>query len=244
VDYVQHIRRLTKEVPPEKSPQEWKIPSPVIEGFHEVISPGKTGCEFAYMYRLNLTSGKEYVLDSGRLEMNVLLINGKSHIKSEKLEECMNKFDSFYIPGKTRVKIRALENCIFYIGAAECEGIGKEFFRKYIKDLPLGEIRQIHGNGVCERDVYFTLNPEVPASRLICGITFGRNGSWTSWPPHQHGEHLEEIYCYFGMPPPGFGMHIVYCNPGKPDEITVHIVKEGDVVAMPYGYHPTVAIRG
>ncbi|NSW89263.1 MAG: 5-deoxy-glucuronate isomerase [Firmicutes bacterium] len=224
--------------------EEWKVPSPSVEGFHEVVSPKKTKCEYAYMYRLNLPERKEYILNSGKLEMNAVLINGKCSIKSDKLEECMHKFDSFYIPGKTSIKIAALENCTFYIGAAECNGIGKEFFRKYEKELPFGEIRQIHGNGISKREVYFTLNPEISASRLICGITWGGNGSWTSWPPHQHGEYLEEIYCYFDMPPPGFGMHLVYCKPGRTDEITVHIVKDGDVVIMPYGYHPTVAAPG
>lgn len=87
----------------------------------------------------------------------------------------------------------------------------------------------------------FTLAPQDKASRLICGLTWSGDGSWTSWPPHQHEKYLEEIYCYFDMPKPKFGFHVSYTNSGDVDNMVVHTVYSGTMVQAPAGYHPTVA---
>jgi 5-deoxy-glucuronate isomerase len=44
------------------------------------------------------------------------------------------------------------------------------------------------------------------------------------------------------MPAPSFGIQLVYTNPREPELAT--IVREGDVVLMPQGYHPNVAAPG
>lgn len=219
----------------------WKITSPSEKGFFEVVAPGKNDCRALYFYRLNLNRGDKFTLNSGKQELNTALIRGRADLKSEYFNESMVKLDSFYLPGNSEAKLTAVEDCTFYIGGAICEGKGSPFFREFQKDLPLGEIRQIHGQGPGEREVFMTLNPEAPASRLICGYTWGKPGGWTSWPPHQHEKHLEEIYCYFDMPDESCGFHLSYLEPGKIGSSHFHAVKDGDVVLAPRGYHPTVA---
>ena len=155
----------------------WDITSPETEGFHPCIVPGIQDCKAVHIYRLNLHAGSQYILESGKLEMNPVLIKGKAHVSCESFQQEMEALDSFYINGGVSVEIRATEDCIFYIGGATCEGYGKPFFRKFEKDLPLGSIHQIHGHGVGQREVFFTLNPEVEASRLLCGLTWGGNGA-------------------------------------------------------------------
>jgi 5-deoxy-glucuronate isomerase len=86
-----------------------------------------------------------------------------------------------------------------------------------------------------------TLSDQDEASRLICGLTWSGGGAWTSWPPHQHEKDLEEVYCYFDMPLPHFGLHISYLNSGEVEDIVTHTVHTGTVVQAPVGYHPTVA---
>ena len=76
----------------------------------------------------------------------------------------------------------------------------------------------------------------------MAGVTFSEPGHWTSWPPHEHAALLEEAYLYIDMPAPSFGVQLVYSNPGEPELVT--IVREGDVVLMPKGYHPNVAAPG
>ncbi|MBR8749502.1 5-deoxy-glucuronate isomerase [Fusobacterium sp. DD29] len=223
----------------------WKVNSPEEYGFHEVIIPENSDCKVANIFRLNLKKGDNYILNSNKLELHAVLIEGEAVLSEHaSLKNKMNKFDSFYIPSKDKIKITAIEDSIFYIAGALCEGIGKPIFRKFDSSLPIGDIHQIHGEGVGRREVMFTLAPSDKASRLICGLTWGGNGAWTSWPPHQHEKDLEEVYCYFDMPAPKFGLHISYLKSGQVDEIVSHVVQSGTMVQAPCGYHPTVASPG
>ena len=76
----------------------------------------------------------------------------------------------------------------------------------------------------------------------MAGVTFSEPGNWTSWPPHEHAAMLEEAYLYIDMPAPAFGVQLVYTDAREPELAT--IVREGDVVLMPQGYHPNVAAPG
>ena len=76
----------------------------------------------------------------------------------------------------------------------------------------------------------------------MAGVTFSAPGNWTSWPPHEHAALAEEAYLYIDMPAPAFGVQLVYTDPAEPELAT--IVREGDVVLMPQGYHPNVAAPG
>ena len=80
------------------------------------------------------------------------------------------------------------------------------------------------------------------ARKVVVVTTFSAPGNWTSWPPHEHAEMLEEAYLYIDMPAPAFGVQFVYTNTGDPEIAT--FVRDGDVVLMPNGYHPNVAAPG
>jgi 5-deoxy-glucuronate isomerase len=84
------------------------------------------------------------------------------------------------------------------------------------------------------------------AHRLMVGETFNPPGHWSSYPPHKHdgrdGEpKLEEIYYYRIDPPQGFGHQMLYTADG---ESVTHVVRDGDAVLLPYGYHPVAAPPG
>lgn len=236
---------MQRNVDNKKRMEKWNFTSPAEPGFHEVIAPNKADCRAIYIYRLNLSAGDSYLLRSGELEMNPVLINGKAKLSGHQtLNKDMEKFDSFYIPANNEIRITAVEDSIFYIAGARYEGIGEPSFRKFDITLPIGDIHQIHGHGVGQREVMFTLAPQTPASSLICGLTWGGQGAWTSWPPHQHENDLEEAYCYFDMDPPKFGFHISYLKSGEVEDIVTHTVQSGSMILAPCGYHPTVASPG
>ncbi len=73
-------------------------------------------------------------------------------------------------------------------------------------------------------------------------MTFPAQGNWMSWPPHEHAGMLEEAYLYVDMPEPSWGIQLVYTDPRSPELVVV--VREGDVVLMPRGYHPGVSAPG
>lgn len=231
--------KLTKE-----RMEQWKFISPGEEGLHEIIAPGKADCQQVYIYRLNLRAGQTYRLRTEEKEMNAACIMGWARVSCPAFEEDCRRLDSFYVTSETEVVIEAGEDAVFYIGGAVDEGYGKSYFRKFDLSLPLGEIHQIHGKGVGRREVFMTVNPETPSSRLLAGLTWGGNGTWTSWPPHQHEKDLEEVYCYFDMDAPHFGLHLSYGEPGDVHGIVAHTVTTGTMVLAPRGYHPTVGSPG
>ncbi len=220
----------------------WKFQSPEENGFHKVIESSVADCRVINVSRLNLSQGEKFELRDSELELNAVVIAGSCEIRQSDFG-CLTfkKFDSFYIPHGATVEITAIDSCIFYIAGAPCDGIGEPSYRIYDPDLPIGDIHQVHGAGLGRREVSFTLDPGTKASRLICGITFGATGAWTSWPPHQHEKDLEEAYCYFDMPSPKCGFHVSYLESGKLEDAVVHPVHSGSMVIAPRGYHPTCA---
>lgn len=225
-----------------KHPSNWKYTSPKEEGFHEVVSPANSACKITWIFRLNLKKGNQYQLIDDKLELNGTAIIGSIKLAGAEGVYKLDKLDSFYLPAKEEVLIIALEDCTLFIGGSLYEGKGQFFIRKYDLSLPLGDIHQIHGKPPCQREVFMTIAQQDEGSRLICGITSGHPGAWTSWPPHQHSADLEEVYCYFDIPRPQSAFHFSSRNAG--DFEMVHPVSTGDCVIVPEGYHPTCGMPG
>jgi 5-deoxy-D-glucuronate isomerase len=92
------------------------------------------------------------------------------------------------------------------------------------------------------RQVSICLGKNIEAGRLLLGFTISDPGNWTSWPPHEHAEMLEEMYVYFDMPRPAYGIQLVYNDTESPELLTV--VRDGDAILIPRGYHPNVSLPG
>jgi 5-deoxy-glucuronate isomerase len=102
------------------------------------------------------------------------------------------------------------------------------------------------GRDAYGREVHDLFVRDPHARRLMVGETFNPPGHWSSFPPHKHdgrdGEpRLEEIYHYRVDPPQGFGHQMLYTTDG---ESVTHEVRDGDVVVLPYGYHPVSSPPG
>lgn len=223
-------------------PANWKYTSPEEEGFHEIVTPENSACKITWIFRLNLRKGNEYLLKMDKLELNGVVIKGKITAYHASAENILEKLDSFYLPGDEALTILATEECTIFIGGSLYEGKGNFFVRKYDLSLPLGDIRQIHGIPPYQREVFMTFAQQDEGSRLICGITYGESGMWTSWPPHQHSKDLEEVYCYFDIPKPQSAFHFASRKDGEFE--CIHPVSSGDCVVVPEGYHPTCGMPG
>ena len=102
------------------------------------------------------------------------------------------------------------------------------------------------GKDVYRRDVHDLFVRDPHGRRLMVGETFNEPGNWSSYPPHKHdgrdGEPvLEEVYYYRVDPPTGVGVQLLYTADG---ENATHQVQDGDLVLLPYGYHPAAAPPG
>jgi len=110
-------------------------------------------------------------------------------------------------------------------------------------DLAADPKRKFRAGGeATSRDLNIVIGDNVQTGRILLGFTRSLQGNWTSWPPHEHTKMLEELYVYFDMPPPAFGIQLVYTRPEAPE--LAAIVREGDAVLMPAGYHPNVSAPG
>ena len=225
-----------------KHPSNWKYQSPSSPGFHEVVSPENSALKLTRIYRLNLLKGQSWILESGRLEYSAVVISGKLKLNYRESAAGLSSRGSFYLPSGNGVQLIALEDLFLFIGAAPCRGVRQFFTRNFDPGIPEGHIRQVHGRKPYRRDVFMTLAQQDRASTMICGITEGDPGAWTSWPPHQHSKDLEEVYCYFNIPAPGFALHLCSREAGKVEFI--HPVSSGDCVIIPEGYHPTAGMPG
>jgi 5-deoxy-glucuronate isomerase len=223
-------------------PSGWKYASPEEEGFHEIVTPENSACRVTWIYRLNLSAHQDFLFRHEDLEMNGVVIKGSVNIIRSSDHLGLERLDAFYLPSGEDITIVARQDCAIYIGGSICEKKGRFFTRKYDLSLPLGEIHQVHGKPPYRREVFMTLAQQDAGSRLICGITRGDPGQWTSWPPHQHTDDLEEVYCYFDIPRPRSAFHLSSRKMGEFEYI--HPVSTGDCVIIPEGYHPTCGMPG
>lgn len=102
------------------------------------------------------------------------------------------------------------------------------------------------GRGNYAREVHDIFVTDESAQRIMVGETFNPAGHWSSYPPHKHdgkdGEPvLEEVYYFRIDPPQGFGQQLLYTADG---ECVSHVVRDGDAVLLPYGYHPVSSPPG
>jgi 5-deoxy-glucuronate isomerase len=105
---------------------------------------------------------------------------------------------------------------------------------------------QSRGRDLYARDVHNIFVTDGHVRRLMVGETLNPPGHWSSFPPHKHdgknGEPvLEEVYHFRVDPAHGFGHQTLYTEDG---ENVTHIVKDGDAVLLPYGYHPVSSPPG
>lgn len=223
----------------------WNVATTADAGFQKAIAPGRQECEYTHIDRLNLRAGESYVLSSGENEVCIALISGEAYAKSEThFDERMRKLDCCYLSGNTDCMLNAVQDCSFYIAAAKYEGVGETHFIRFNPETPLGPDHEVHGEGKFRREVFLMIGDKTPASRLMCGYTFGPEAGWTSWPPHEHSKTLEETYCYFDMPAPQIGFQYTYLEENGFYDAVAHPVREGNMVVFPAGYHPTVASPG
>lgn len=109
-----------------------------------------------------------------------------------------------------------------------------------------------HGAGMWRRKIYMGTEGDHPIERLIVGETLNRPGGWTSFPPHKHDTRdaprempYEEIYFFLMKPQTGFAIQRVYDPPQREQALNATLlVRNGDTVVIPRGYHPVVGAPG
>jgi len=208
------------------------------------VAPGKTASRYLHYGRIILDPGDAPIrFDSGEMETGFIGMNGAATIRVGEQAYSLGKYDTLYTPRGSSIEITpGAEGCdVAEIAAPVAKAHPVQFVR-------FADVKQdpgLHfetGAPGAKRDLNVLIGKNVEAGRIMAGVTFSAPGNWTSWPPHEHAAMLEEAYLYVDMPAPTFGVQLVYTDPKEPELAT--IVREGDIVLMPAGYHPNVAAPG
>ena len=213
------------------------------KGRRTAVAPGATAARYLHYGRITLAAGDAPLkFNSKDHEVGLINLNGKATVRTEGETFDLDRYDAVYIPRDSEIEVDAPEGCDL---AEVSAPVAKRYPLKFVSYKEVRQNPKLHliaGKPPAERDLNVLIGANVEAGRIMAGVTFSTPGNWTSWPPHEHSKLLEEAYLFIDMPAPSFGVQFVYTDPQKPE--LVQVVREGDCVLMPQGYHPNVAAPG
>ncbi len=210
----------------------------------EDLKRGVQALDFMSCKRIELTStSSQYVVESGANEVALVCLSGQASYQFESNAGTMTHKDFLYVPWKSRGELTAPHNAVLMEIASPCHR-DTEFahlrFSEIAKDPNRHKVFGLTETSSL-RDVYMFIDDKFNASRLMMGICVGTPGAWTSWPPHEHAKEREELYVYFDMGK-SFSIQCIYEDLETP--LFCGLVREGDMVAIPKGFHPNVSCPG
>jgi 5-deoxy-glucuronate isomerase len=208
------------------------------------LDPTTTAARNLHYGRIVLDAGEAPLrFGTGGFETGLVALGGRAEVKAGGGTFALAPYDSLYVPREAEIEVRpGSEGCDLAEIAAPVE---KAYPLQFVAWKDVQADPGLHfkaGSVPTDRTINILLGKNVEAGRIVVGVTFTAPGNWMSWPPHEHAEMLEEAYLYVDMPAPSFGIQLVYTDPKAP-ELAV-VVREGDVVLMPRGYHPGVGAPG
>lgn len=212
-------------------------------GRHVAVSPENSSMRHLAYARIRLDPSTPSVsFRNPRRETGLVCLSGRASVKAAGQEIELGRYDAMYVPRDADIAVAAAGAADVAEFSCDVEGNYPATAVRYADlDREPGMKFSTGGPGA-SRQVSTLLGKNLAAGRLLLGFTHSDPGNWTSWPPHEHAKMLEEIYVYFEMPAPAYGIQLVYNDTQYPELVTV--VREGDAVLLPSGYHPNVSVPG
>ena len=214
-------------------------------GRRTAVAPGPTAARYLHYSRITLHAGDAAVeFANNEHETGLICLQGHAQVKANGETFALDRYDAVYVPRDSQIAVAV-------IGDAGCDlaevsaPVANRYSTQFVAYKDVRQNPRLHliaGKPPAERDLNVLIGANVEAGRIMAGVTFSSPGNWTSWPPHEHSKLLEEAYLFIDMPSHSFGVQFVYTDPNKPE--LIQVVREGDCVVMPQGYHPNVAAPG
>jgi 5-deoxy-glucuronate isomerase len=207
------------------------------------VQPGETASRNLFYGRIRIDAGGDPIAfaNAGH-ETGLICLHGSGFIKTHEQTFTVNRYDALYVPRDSQIEVDSASG----IDLAEISSpVENKYPLQFVNFADVRKDPSLHfvaGKPPTERDLNILIGKNVEAGRIMAGVTFSSDGNWTSFPPHEHHDMLEEAYLYIDMPAPQWGIQMVYTNLQEPE--LVEVVREGDVILMPQGYHPNVAAPG
>ncbi|MEP6652290.1 MAG: 5-deoxy-glucuronate isomerase [Myxococcales bacterium] len=214
------------------------------KGRHISVTPANSALDHLHYGRILLDAEvPRAAFDTGGRETALISMRGACRVSVNGTVYEIGLHDAIYIPRGSKVEVVSTTAQVDLVECgAEVTGDYPLQVVRYEDVKKDSSLKFTAGGPSTSRDLNIIIGANVQAGRIVAGFTRSQPGNWTSWPPHEHTALLEELYVYFDMPPPAFGIQMVYTAPDKPE--FVNVVRDGDAVLMPAGFHPNVAAPG
>lgn len=206
------------------------------EQLYTSIEPAELGLVYTNVQRIELH--EDMLFSNDEEEACFVVIKGSLSYASQTGEKGHAVLgDVLYLPIRQMVQLSGKNSVVMRFGAPCTRQTA--FAHIKFAEADADSRHKTYGskeNGTF-RHVWNMIDEQFDSSRFLVGICHGTLGGWTAWPPHEHGDKREEVYCYFDMQD-GFAVQCVYDD--LQQKVGSVIVQEGHVVAIPSGYHPNV----
>jgi 5-deoxy-glucuronate isomerase len=213
------------------------------QGRNIFVHPGNSSMREVSYGRIRLGRDHRQVTFANEgQETGLVCLQGECEVSAAGESFTLTRGDAIYVPKGLPISIQTASEADLVECFAPVEG---DYPLQFVSGDAVRKDEKLHfiaGTAGAHREINILLGSNVQAGKLVVGITRSLPGNWTSWPPHEHAAMLEEIYVFVDMPTPTFGLQLVYTDGISAAE--VEVVRDGDAVLLPAGYHPNVAIPG
>jgi 5-deoxy-glucuronate isomerase len=223
------------------------------------VTPEQAGWRDLAFEARRLARGQSFAADVGQREAALVLLGGVASVKSSHGEwpRIGRRPDVFsgmpwavYLPRGARFELRAESERVEVALASAPTDRDRPARLVTPADVAI----EVRGAGTNTRQVNGILPPGFDCDRLVCVEVYTPSGNWSSYPPHKHDVHragddgalleadLEEVYFYKMARPGGHAVQRIY-SPERGLDAAV-TARDGDLVLVPFGYHPVSAAFG
>lgn len=235
---------------------EYLYPSKEVKGYSQVVKAGKD-MEFCGLGLLKLNANEVCSLKTNDEEAALVILSGKCNVVvngkefiglGERKDVFSGNPASVYIPIQSSFKVEEAQG--FVLEAAVVSAKAEKKFEPFVV-MPKEVACDHRGILNYQRDVrdIIVANGEGKVHRIVVGETISCPGQWSSYPSHKHDDYnppyeakMEEVYYFKIKPEEGFGVQVMYN-----DDLSLrkaYMLKDGDAVIIPEGYHPVAAAPG
>jgi len=222
---------------------------------HIIITPESAGWQYIGFIITEIKFDQTISWFDSKRELCLIILNGEVTIHLDQqiwegIGKRQNVFDDLpphavYIPPAKFIKVTSTkENTLCALCSAPAKGI---YPPRWIK--PEEMEKTVRGTGTNQRFVTDILPASAKAESLIVVEVRTPSSHSSSYPPHKHDmnfpqeeSQLEEIYYHRIAPNQGWVFQRIYTDDRSLDQSVS--AEDGDVVLVPYGYHPVVVPHG
>jgi 5-deoxy-glucuronate isomerase len=234
----------------------YHFPADSFTGYRQIVKIGET-TPFTGFGLAKLGAGESVGWTNDAAETVAVILSGQVTIEvgPQRYEKLGNRKDVFsgratsvYIPLGTAYKVTEVQGATAEV-ALVTAATDKQYEPFVIK--PEDVIVNHRGALNWQRDVHDIVTDKWDGwvDRIVVGETFSYPGQWSSYPSHKHDtfnppleSKMDEIYYFKIKPTEGFGVQVMYTDDLSMRE--AYMLKDGDVVALPEGYHPVACAPG